>query len=258
MSQSGYDMGTNTFSPEGRLFQVEYAHGAIKLGSTAIGIATKDGVVLVVEKKLNSPLIDASSVDKIFEIDEHIGCAASGLVSDAKTLVEHARAEAQNHWFTFNERVSVESCVLSIADMALDFSGMNETNRKRTMARPFGVGLLISGYDHYLGEHQLFSCDPAGTFIRLKAGAMGSNAEGATHSLQEQYKDDMTFEEAETMALVMLRQGMEDKMTPINVDVSSIVNGKHHSYSDGEKAKVFHFLPKQTLTGEADGPVMPQ
>ena len=108
LTRSEYDRGVNTFSPEGRLFQVEYAIEAIKLGSTAVGLQTKDGCILAVEKRLTSPLLDPSSVEKIAEIDSHIGAAMSGLVADARTLVDHARVEAQNHTFTYAEPIGVE------------------------------------------------------------------------------------------------------------------------------------------------------
>merc|ERR1711871_704331 len=95
LTRSEYDRGVNTFSPEGRLFQVEYAIEAIKLGSTAIGIQTSEGVVLAVEKRLTSTLLEPNSVEKIMEIDQHLGCAMSGLMADARTLVEKARTESQ-------------------------------------------------------------------------------------------------------------------------------------------------------------------
>jgi 20S proteasome subunit alpha 5 len=109
LTRSEYDRGVNTFSPEGRLFQVEYAIEAIKLGSTAVGIQTKEGCVLAVEKRLTSTLLDPESVEKIAEIDSHIGAAMSGLVADARTLVDHARVEAQNHTFTYDEPIGVEA-----------------------------------------------------------------------------------------------------------------------------------------------------
>lgn len=109
LTRSEYDRGVNTFSPEGRLFQVEYAIEAIKLGSTAIGLQTKSGSVLAVEKRLTSPLLEPSSVEKIAEIDTHVGAAMSGLVADARTLVDHARVEAQNHRFTYDEPIGVEA-----------------------------------------------------------------------------------------------------------------------------------------------------
>ena len=109
LTRSEYDRGVNTFSPEGRLFQVEYAIEAIKLGSTAIGLQTKSGSVLAVEKRLTSSLLEPSSVEKIAEIDTHVGAAMSGLVADARTLVDHARVEAQNHRFTYDEPIGVEA-----------------------------------------------------------------------------------------------------------------------------------------------------
>lgn len=101
-NRSEYDRSVNSFSPEGRIFQVEYAIEAIKLGSTAIGIQTNEGVVLVVEKRMTSKLIEPSSIEKCFEIDDHVGCAMSGLIADARTMIDRARVEAQHHWFTFN------------------------------------------------------------------------------------------------------------------------------------------------------------
>uniref|UniRef100_A0A061QUN9 Proteasome subunit alpha type n=1 Tax=Tetraselmis sp. GSL018 TaxID=582737 RepID=A0A061QUN9_9CHLO len=95
LTRSEYDRGVNTFSPEGRLFQVEYAIEAIKLGSTAIGVWTKEGVVLAVEKRITSPLLEPKSIEKVMEIDSHIGCAMSGLTADARTLIEHARVQTQ-------------------------------------------------------------------------------------------------------------------------------------------------------------------
>merc|ERR1712141_267965 len=101
MTRSEYDRSVNSFSPEGRLFQVEYAIEAIKLGSTAIGIQTKEGCILAVEKRITSPLIVTSSIEKVFEVDKHVGCAMSGLIADARTLIERARVEAQNHWYPY-------------------------------------------------------------------------------------------------------------------------------------------------------------
>jgi len=121
LTRSEYDRGVNTFSPEGRLFQVEYAIEAIKLGSTAVGVQTAEGVVLAVEKRLTSPLLEASSIEKIMEIDTHIGAAMSGLTADARTMIEHARVEAQNHRFNYDEPMGVEACTQAICDLALRF-----------------------------------------------------------------------------------------------------------------------------------------
>merc|ERR1711898_39305 len=121
LSRSEYDRSVNSFSPEGRLFQVEYAIEAIKLGSTAVGIQTSEGVVLVVEKRITSKLIEPSSIEKVFEIDDHVGCTMSGLIADARTMIDKARVEVQSHWFTYNEQMSVESIAQSVSNLALAF-----------------------------------------------------------------------------------------------------------------------------------------
>ena len=110
-TNTNYDRGVNVFNPEGRLFQVEYAIEAIKLGTTAIGIKSKEGVVLAVEKRITSTLIEPSSLKKLLEIDAHVGCAMSGLTADARTLVDYGRVEAQNHFFTYDEPMKVSSVV---------------------------------------------------------------------------------------------------------------------------------------------------
>lgn len=247
-SRSEYDRGVNTFSPDGRLFQVEYAIEAIKLGSTAIGIRTKEGVILAVEKRIKSPLIEPTSVEKIMEIDVHMGCAMSGLAADARTLVDHARVEAQGHWFTYDERMPIESCVHCIADLALDFSDASDSGRKKMMSRPFGVALLVGGIDPHDGP-VLFNADPSGTFTKYQACAIGSAQEGATSMLQEQYNKDMTLAEAETLAMTVLRQVMEEKITSLNVEVCrmSLASGKFYMLTPEEVEQSVARLPARTL-----------
>lgn len=174
----------STFSPEGRLFQVEYSLEAIKLGSTAIGVATSEGVILGVEKRVTSTLLETSSVEKIVEIDRHIGCAMSGLQADARSMVEHARVECQSHAFHYNEPLRVESCTQAICDLALRF-GESADGEESIMSRPFGVALLIAGYDE--DGPSLYHAEPSGTFYRYDAKAIGSGSEGAQAELQNEY-----------------------------------------------------------------------
>nr|CAD1822558.1 unnamed protein product [Ananas comosus var. bracteatus] len=220
LTRTEYDRGVNTFSPEGRLFQVEYAIEAIKLGSTAIGLKTKEGVVLAVEKRVTSPLLEPSSVEKIMEIDEHIGCAMSGLIADARTLVEHARVETQNHRFSYGEPMTVESTTQALCDLALRFGEGDE----ESMSRPFGVSLLIAGHDE--NGPSLYYTDPSGTFWQCNAKAIGSGSEGADSSLQEQYNKDLTLQEAETIALSILKQVMEEKYCYKKIASERIVSKK--------------------------------
>ncbi|XP_054037486.1 proteasome subunit alpha type-5 isoform X2 [Rissa tridactyla] len=199
LTRSEYDRGVNTFSPEGRLFQVEYAIEAIKLGSTAIGIQTSEGVCLAVEKRITSPLMEPSSIEKIVEIDSHIGCAMSGLIADAKTLIDKARVETQS--------------------------------------RPFGVALLFGGVDEK--GPQLFHMDPSGTFVQCDARAIGSASEGAQSSLQEVYHKSMTLKEAIKSSLVILKQVMEEKLNATNIELATVQPGmKFHMYTKEELEEV--------------------
>lgn len=215
LTRSEYDRGVNTFSPEGRLFQVEYAIEAIKLGSTAIGIQTSEGVVLAVEKRITSPLMEPASVEKIVEIDSHIGCAMSGLIADSRTMVDKARVEAQNHWFTYNEQMSVESVTQAVSNLALEFG--DDDAREGAMSRPFGVALLFGGVD--AKGPQLYHLDPSGTFFQYDAKAIGSGSEGAQQALEEVYHKSMTLREACKSALTILKQVMEEKLNATNVEL---------------------------------------
>ncbi|KAG6037259.1 proteasome component pup2 [Claviceps sp. LM458 group G5] len=225
MARSEYDRGINTFSPEGRLFQVEYSLEAIKLGSTAIGVATSEGVILGVEKRVTSTLLETSSVEKIVEIDRHIGCAMSGLQADARSMIEHARVECQTHAFNYNESLGVESCTQAICDLALRFGEGADGEEETIMSRPFGVALLIAGFDEK--GPQLFHAEPSGTFYQYDAKAIGSGSE-----------------DAETLVLKTLKQVMEEKLDAKNVQLASVTKEKgFRIYTDDEMAAVVERLP---------------
>ncbi|KAH6560021.1 hypothetical protein BASA50_006600 [Batrachochytrium salamandrivorans] len=219
LTRSEYDRGINTFSPEGRLFQVEYAIEAIKLGSTAVGIQTSEGVVLAVEKRLTSPLLESSSIEKVMEIDTHLGCAMSGLIADSRTMIDHARVEAQNHWFTYNEKIKVESVSQAVCDLALRF-GESADGEDALMSRPFGIALLIAGVDEK--GPQLYHVDPSGTLTRYDAKAIGSGSEGAQTELHEQFHKSLTLNEAVGLSLKVLKQVMEEKISASNVQVATV------------------------------------
>ncbi|KAK4689211.1 20S proteasome subunit alpha 5, partial [Tremellales sp. Uapishka_1] len=223
LTRSEYDRGVNTFSPEGRLFQVEYAMEAIKLGSTTVGITTPHGVILAVEKRVHSPLLESSSIEKIMEIDSHIGCAMSGLTADARTMVDHARVTSQMHAFTYDESVKVESCTQAVCDLALRF-GESVEDDDALMSRPFGVALLIAGIDEK--GPQLYHTDPSGTFVRYDAKAIGSGSDAAQQSLQDSFHKQMTLEEAHRLALKVLKEVMEEKLDENNVQLAQVTPGK--------------------------------
>uniref|UniRef100_A0A1I8JR95 Proteasome subunit alpha type-5 n=1 Tax=Macrostomum lignano TaxID=282301 RepID=A0A1I8JR95_9PLAT len=217
LTRTEYDRGVNTFSPEGRLFQVEYAIEATKLGSTGIGIQTSEGVVLAVEKRVTSNLLVPSSIEKIFEVDKHIGCAVSGLVADARTLIERARVEATHHWFVHGEQIHVEDVTRSVSNMALAFG---DDASKGAMSRPFGVALLFAGVD------PTAQAVPHGLLV---AKAIGSGHEGAQQQLEEAYHSGMSLRDALVLALKILKQVMEEKLDMTNVEVVTVTpDRKYH------------------------------
>lgn len=241
LTRSEYDRGVNTFSPEGRLFQVEYAIEAIKLGSTTIAATTKEGVILGVERRSQSKLLEASSIEKIMEIDSHVGCAVSGLVADSRTMVEHARVVGQNHRFTYDEPIKTESVTQAVCDLALRF-GESTHDEDAMMSRPFGVALLIAGCD----EHgpQLFHADPSGTFMRYDAKAIGSGSEGAQTELQERWHKSMNLQEAKMLVLQVLRHVMEEKLDEHNVQLAQVTpSGGFHILTNPELKEAISQMP---------------
>jgi len=176
--------------------------------------------------------MEPSSIEKIMEIDTHIGCAMSGLTADARTMIDHARVETQNHRFSFNEPMSVESTTQAVCDLALRFG---EDRKKETvMSRPFGVALLIGGVDD--NGPSLYHTDPSGTFVQYEAKAIGAGSEGAQTTLQEKYNTSMTLKEAEVLALTTLKQVMEEKLKATNVEIASVsaLTRQFHIYTSNE------------------------
>lgn len=236
LTRSEYDRGVSTFSPEGRLFQVEYSSEAIKLGSTAIGIATSEGIVLGVEKRITSSLLVSNSIEKIMEIDSHIGCAMSGLTADARSMVEHARVSSVSHDLYFDEPIAVEALTQSVCDLALRFGEGASGEEERLMSRPFGVALLIGGFDKLKG-YQLYHAEPSGTFYQYKAKAIGSGSEGAQSELQNLYKNDLTLKEAQKIVLKILKQVMEEKLDATNAQICTITRETGYKVFTEEETK---------------------
>ncbi|KAG4300676.1 hypothetical protein PCANB_003026 [Pneumocystis canis] len=231
LTRSEYDRNSHAYSPEGRLYQVEYAIEAIKLGATAMGLATSEGVLLGVEKRITSCLMEPLS-EKIMEIDTHLGCAMSGLTADARILVEHARVESQNHRFTYDEPIGVESVTQSICDLALKFG---EDADETVMSRPFGVAFLIAGIDE--NGPQLYHAEPSGTYYRYDAKAIGAGSEGAQSELQSEYNPLMTFQEGEMLILRVLKHVMEETLDAKNVQLASVTREHGFQIYSDEKMK---------------------
>ena len=159
----GYDRTSTMFSPDGRLLQVEYAKKTVKQGTTAIGMVCKDGVLLMADKRFSDPLVIPSSIEKVSPIDDHIQATGSGILSDARILIDYARTLAQKHRVTYDSPVDVLSIVKSICDIKQSYTQFGG-------ARPFGVSLLIAGIND---DNDLYVTDPTGIFFQYKATAIG-------------------------------------------------------------------------------------
>ena len=211
--QMAYDRGITVFSPDGRLFQVEYAREAVKKGTTTIGLKFKDGVILIVDKRVSSRLVEPESIEKIYKIDEFIGCATSGLVADARVLVDEARKNAQKHKITYNENISVEGLVKKVCDYKQYFTQYGG-------GRPFGTALLVAGTDD-MGIH-LFETDPSGALVAYKAGCIGSERPVVMDMFEKEFKDGMSYEDAMMLGLKALAAAVEDKPAPGSVEAGVV------------------------------------
>ncbi|MFA6642332.1 MAG: archaeal proteasome endopeptidase complex subunit alpha [Methanomethylophilus sp.] len=228
--QMAYDRGITVFSPDGRLFQVEYAREAVKRGTTTIGIKFKDGVMLIVDKRVSSRLVEPESIEKIYDIDDYIGCATSGLVADARILVDQARKEAQVHRVNYGENMAVEMLTKKVCDYEQNYTQYGGV-------RPFGVALLIAGSDD-LGTH-LFETDPSGALVAYKASCIGIGRATVMEKLEKEYKDDMSYDTALKLGLNAMAAAIEEKLVPASIEVGLVrKDEKFRRLDENEKAKV--------------------
>ena len=208
-----YDRAITVFSPDGRLFQVEYAREAVKRGTTAVGVRGKDTVVLLVDKRVNSRLVVARSIEKIFAIDSHIGAATSGLVADARALVDRARVEAQFNRVTYDEPIGVETLVKKVCDFKQSYTQFGG-------GRPFGTALLLAGVDTD-GAH-LYETDPSGALIEYTASAVGSGRPKAMEFLEEHFKAGLDEAGAVRLGLQALHAATEGKLNGDALEIAVV------------------------------------
>lgn len=199
---------------------------------------------------MTSSLLESSSIEKIIEIDSHVGCAMSGLTADARSMIDHARVSSVNHSLYYDEPIGIESLTQSVADLALRF-GEGASGEERLMSRPFGVALLVAGVDKEKGP-QLYHTEPSGTFYRYEAKAIGSGSEGAQAELQNEYHSSLTLKEAEVLILKILKQVMEEKLDENNVQLSSVTEADGFKiYPNEVTADIIKVLKEQ----ETDEPM---
>ena len=242
---AGYDRAITVFSPDGRLFQVEYAREAVKRGTTSLGVKSKEGVVLVVDKRTTSRLVEAKSIEKIFQIDNHIGAATSGLVADARALIERARIESQINRITYNEPILVSGLAKKICDM-------KQLYTQNGGVRPFGSALIIGGVN---GEDvRLFETDPSGALIEYKATAIGSGVNAAMDVFEENYDEDCTLEEAIELGLDALYEATNGAATENSVEIAviEVATQAYRKLSDEEVAKYVEALIERNTEEEEE------
>lgn len=227
--QMAYDRAITVFSPDGRLFQVEYAREAVKKGSTAIGIKFKDGVVLISDKKVRSRLVEQNSLEKIQLIDDYVAAVTSGLVADARVLIDFSRIAAQQEKVTYGALINMENLVKKVADQMQQYTQYGGV-------RPYGVSMIFAGIDK-IGP-RLFDCDPAGTINEYKAAAIGAGKEQVLTFLEKEYKEDLSDIEAIKLGLAALKTAAEEEAGSRAPEIASISADKRfYIYTKEEVAK---------------------
>jgi proteasome alpha subunit len=210
----GYDRAITMFSPDGRLLQVEYAKKTVQLGNTAIGMVCKDGVLLVTDKRIVDKLVVPEAVEKIWQIDDHVMTTAAGILSDARVLVERSQEKAAGYRITYDSPIDILSIVKDICNLA-------QYCTQSGGLRPFGVSMLIAGYD--VDGKKLFQTDPTGLYNQWKATVIGEGEEDVQAILHKEYKEDLTVEQGLKIAVGALKKFLGEAFEIERVDAGVIM-----------------------------------
>ncbi|MFB6103955.1 MAG: archaeal proteasome endopeptidase complex subunit alpha [Halobacteriaceae archaeon] len=212
--QQAYDRGSAMYSPDGRIYQVEYAHEAVSQGAPSVGVRTAEGVVLAVSRRVRSDLLVGESIEKLHKIDDHVGIATTGHVADGRKLVEYARQRAQLSRLRFEEPITVEELTKALTDEIQQFTQTGGT-------RPFGVSLLVAGVDD--GTPALFEADPSGNPTAWRGRAVGEGASAAQEFIEDRYEEDLSLDDGVALALDALREtGPDTALSPDTVGVATV------------------------------------
>ncbi len=212
VSPQAYDRAITVFSPDGRLFQVEYAKEAVRRGATAMGVVCGEGVVLVAHKAITSNLLVPAYMKKVFLIDNHIAATGSGLVADARRLTDMARLEAQKHKLTYGEDAPVEVVARHLTDVMQLYTQYGGI-------RPFGVSFLLAGIDT---EPRLFEAEPSGALSGYKAAAVGAGKKEVEEIFEKEYRPGLAIDDGIALALRALKKTSEQKLKTENADIAVI------------------------------------
>lgn len=231
MGDSQYSFSLTTFSPSGKLVQIEYALNAVAAGATSLGIKATNGVVIATEKKLPTELIDEKSVQKIQLLTPNIGVAYSGIGPDSRVLVRNSRKSAQAYYNTYKEIIPMSQLVRETAAVMQEFTQSGGV-------RPFGVSLLMAGYD--ARGPQLYQVDPSGSYFAWKASAIGKNMTNAKTFLEKRYTEDMELEDAIHTAILTLKEGFEGQIAGDNIEIAIV--GKDQKFRVLTPSEVSDYL----------------
>lgn len=211
-----YDSRTTIFSPEGRLYQVEYAMEAISHAGTCLGILAKDGILLAAEKRNTNKLLDEGNTsEKIYKLHDNMVCSVAGITSDANVLTSELRLIAQRYLIQYNEPIPCEQLVSWLCDIK---QGYTQYGGKR----PFGVSILYMGWDKQYG-YQLYQSDPSGNYSGWKATCIGNNSAAAISSLKQEYKEELNLKEAQALAVKVLSKILDmTKLTPEKIELATL------------------------------------
>lgn len=226
-----YDKASTMFSPDGRLYQVEYASKIVDQGTTGIGILYKEGVLLAADKSVPSKLIKPASIEKIFRVDENIGVLSAGLVGDARRLVRISRRQAQDNKMVYSEPIQVEVMAKEIAETKQSFTQYGGL-------RPFGVAFVIGGYDEK--GPTIFQTEPSGALAEYSAVAVGRNKDKAIKILESDFKENLSLEKAMLLSYKALKKSLpeKEKMTLERLEFALIDSNGFRFLSDIEVKKV--------------------
>lgn len=216
MASRGYDMTPTMYSPDGRIYQVEYAIETVKRGTLALGVASKEGVVMAVEEKPRA-LQTSNVTQKIFQVDYHIGVAAAGYIPDARVLVENARFFSQGNKMTYDESVEIGTVAKYLADQSHQFT-------QYSGVRPNGVALIIAGVDQK--GQSLYVTDPSGTYVQYAAIAIGASSDEVNNFLEKHYSEDMSLEDAAALAVAAINLKAEKKEGVDHIKMAKVTSEK--------------------------------
>jgi len=232
--QRAYDRALTIFSPEGRLYQVEYALEAVRRGTLVVAAKSNENVCLGAQIKVLSKLMDADSIDKIFQVDDHVGVAISGLHADARALINYARVQAQSFRLTYDESVRLNMLVKTISDVMQQFTQYGGV-------RPWGCALFFIAIDE-LGP-QIYTTSPSGIYRSFKSYALGAGEAKAREYLTANYKPNMDFDDLMNLTLKALKESIDEEPTKENIRLAYI-KSEDKKFRMCSKDEIEQFLSK--------------